>query len=205
MRSYAKNWAFKKTVTYKQRQERLDTEWDIRVDVCDALTKQNIINYIKESLDDIQYVLVSGIERPDNDDAGTNKSNGNHLHIALILYTPMQRNMVLKLVRGPRKLTDEYAAPRNRRYTYGGWILHHTKPNWKLDGEPLLSYEYGTSPMDPLTVECALRIKAMIKKFGDPSQLPRFTMHLNLLERDAIKRKIEQLQMSLEDNDANCH
>lgn len=65
MRTYGKNFQYKKTVTYQQRQSRCATEWDIRIDVSDGLTAENVINFIKENIGDIQYVLVSGVEQPD--------------------------------------------------------------------------------------------------------------------------------------------
>ncbi|KUF83000.1 hypothetical protein AM587_10003078 [Phytophthora nicotianae] len=134
MRTYGKNFLFKKTASYKERQVRLATEWDIRLDASATLSAQNIINNIVLALDDIQYVFVSGVESPNKrEHQHTNRKLGwsdeNHVHIALVLLAPKQRTDVLKLLRGPRKHGDEYAAPRNGKFSYAGWIIHHAKPS----------------------------------------------------------------------------
>lgn len=216
MRSYAKNFMFKKTVNYKQRQERVATEWDIRVDVSEALTVENIVGFVKENLDDVGYVLVSGVERPDSKDASNgdqatlppkfttpSRSEEHHVHVCVVLHVPLNRAGVLKLVRGQRKLGDEYAAPRNPKFSYAGWVIHHSKPSYKIPGEPLIRYEYGTLPMDPYTTEWALKIDAILKKWGSPGMKNRFGVYTALLNKHKIKEKIEKLQMSLEDTDVD--
>ena len=177
----------------------------------------------------LAYVLVSGVELPDkpveyktsstemggrtyefkgapkprNGVAGPGTgSTEHHVHISIVLLAPLCRMDVLRLVRGPRKRGDEYAAPRNPKFTYAGWIIHHGKPGYKLPGEPLVRFEHGTLPMDALTTDNAMKIRAMLRKWGTDGMAKRFKMYTDLLERDAIKAKIERLQMSLEDNDA---
>ena len=218
MRTYGKNFIYKKTVNYQQRQARLATEWDIRLDVSDALTVENIISNIKEQLDDLSFVLVSGVERPDNVAGGClAPSNGSqpswrpspttstehHVHLCLVLFVPRQRADVLKLVRGPRKMGDEYCAPRNAKFPYAGWVIHHAKPAYKLDGEPDIRFERGNLPMDPFTSDWALKIKSLMTKWGTSAMEQRFKGYLDLLRKNKIQEKIEQLQMSLEDNNAN--
>lgn len=211
MRSYAKNFTFKKTVNYKQRQERVATEWDIRVDVSEALTVENVVGFIKENLDDIGYVLVSGVEQPDKMESpeGVNwkpipsGSKEHHVHVCLVLHVPLNRAGALKLVRGQRKLGDEYCAPRNPKFAYAGWVIHHSKPSFKIPGEPMIRYEYGTLPMDPFTTEWALKIDAILKKWGSPGMKNRFGVYTALLNKHKIKEKIEQLKMSLEDTDVD--
>lgn len=209
MRSYAKNFLYKKTATYKQRQERLATEWDVRVDVSEHLTADQVVQNVQSSLDELLYVLVSGVEHPDktqNPSTGikgrpiASGSDENHVHVCVVLLAPLTRIDVLKMVRGQRKLGDEYAAPRNPKFTYAGWVIHHGKPGYKLDGEPLVRYESGTLPMDPLTTDSAMKIKAMLSKWGTDGTRKRFKEYTDLLERDRIKMKIEQMQMLLEDN-----
>lgn len=216
MRSYAKNFMYKSTVTYKQRQERVATEWDIRLDVSDVLPVERIISNIKENLDDVAYTLVSGVERPDHElggcldparghgQTGTKSpttSTEHHVHVCLVLFVPVNRSRVLKLVRGPRKLGDEYAAPRNPKFTYAGWVIHHGKPGFKLDNEPLVRYEFGVLPMDAFTTDNALKIQGLLKKWGTDGTHARFKGYTDLIKKNKIKEKIEQLQMSLEDHD----
>ena len=214
MRTYGKDFAYKKTVSYKQRQARVATEWDIRLDINDILTPEVIVSNIKEALasprgDDISYVLVSGVERPDTmgpgkfvpDKVGSG-STEHHVHLCVVLLVPRQRFDVLKLVRGPRKVGDEYAAPRNAKFPYAGWVIHHAKPAFKLDGEPDIRFERGDLPMDPFTSDWALKIQGIMKKWSSPAMQQRFKGYMDLLKRNKIQEKIEALQMSLEDQDA---
>lgn len=214
MRSYAKNWMYKKTATFKERQTRLATEWDVRLDVSDALTVDNIIGFIKEELDELSYVLVSGVERPDSNLAPSDgnqptwkksptTSKENHVHLCIVLFVPRPRCDVLKLVRGPRKMGDEYCAPRNAKFPYAGWVIHHAKPGFKLDGEPDIRFERGNLPMDPFTSDWALKIQGLIRKWGSVEMQQRFKGYLDLLKANKIKERIELLQMKLEDNDVN--
>nr|QKI29028.1 Rep [Kummerowia striata CRESS virus] len=214
MRSYAKNFMYKKTVNYKQRQERLATEWDVRVDITEDLSADKIVERVRAASDDLLFALVSGVEIPDNVKGGNlAPSNGeqsfrrspttsteHHVHVCIVLLTPLRRRDVLEMVRGPRKLGDEYCAPRNPKFTYAGWVIHHAKPGYKLDGEPTVRYESGTLPMDALTTDNAMKIKGLLAKWGTDGMKNRFKMYTELLERENIKRKIDQLQMQLEDH-----
>lgn len=212
MRTYGKDFAYKRTVSYKQRQARVATEWDIRLDINDILTPEVIVSNIKEALDEFSFVLVSGVERPDKVTStaafGNNKpapaaSSEHHVHLCVVLFVPRQRFDVLKLVRGPRKLGDEYAAPRNAKFPYAGWVIHHAKPAFKLDGEPDIRFERGDLPMDPFTSDWALKIQGLMKKWGTPAMKQRFKGYMDLLAKHKIQEKIEALQMSLEDQDVN--
>lgn len=199
---------WERTELYSKREA---TEWDIRLDVNELLTPDVIISNIKERLDELQYVLVSGVERPDSVSAAVNKfgqasirnggsvSTEHHVHVCVVLHKPCKRGEILQLVRGTRKLADEYCAPRNPRFAYAGWIIHHGKPGYKIDGEPLIRFEYGTLPMDPFTEETANKIKSLLKKWGTPEMEDRFKGYTDLVTKASIQRKIEQLQMSLED------
>lgn len=211
MRTYGKDFAYKRTVSYKQRQARVATEWDIRLDINDILTPEVIVSNIKEALDEFSFVLVSGVERPDMATStaafGNNKpapaaSSEHHVHLCVVLFVPRQRFDVLKLVRGPRKVGDEYAAPRNAKFPYAGWVIHHAKPAFKLDGEPDIRFERGDLPMDPFTSDWALKIQGLMKKWGTPAMQQRFKGYMDLLKRNKIQEKIEALQMSLQDQDA---
>lgn len=202
MRTYGKNFMYKKTVSYKERQERLATEWDVRLDISESLPVEDVLSRVRDNMDELLYVLVSGVERPDTIIEGVTNRNGStehHVHVCVVLLAPLKRGDVLKMLRGCRKLGDEYAMPRNPALTYAGWVIHHGKPGFKLDGEPSIRLESGTLPMDPLTTDNAMKIKSLLKKWGTDGTRKRFKQYTELLERDTIKRKIEQLQMSLED------
>lgn len=210
MRTYGKNWTFKKTASYKQRQVRLATEWDIRLDVGNELPVEEVIDNLKKIKDDVLFMACSGVERPDKKDAlqeGGFKnygSDGEHVHVCLVLLEPKTRQDVLALLRGKRKVLDEYAAPRNAKFSYAGWIIHHAKPEWKIPGEPPLRLEHGTLPMDPLTIEWAIKINAILKKWGYDLMRRRFRQYTDLLAKHKTMEKIEGLLMSLEDQDVTA-
>lgn len=210
MRTYGKNWVFKKTATYKQRQVRLATEWDIRLDVGNELPVEEVIDNLKKIKDDVLFMACSGVERPDKKDAlqeggcKNNGSDGEHVHVCLVLLEPKTRPDVLKLLRGHRKRLDEYAAPRNAKFSYAGWLIHHAKPEWKIPGEPPLRLEHGTLPMDPVTIEWAIKINAILKKWGYDVMQRRFRQYTDLLAKHKTMEKIEGLLMSLEDHDVNA-
>lgn len=211
MRTYGKNFVYKQTASYKERQERLATEWDVRVDVNDTLTADNVVSNLREHLDELLYVLVSGVEKPDgeaNPNTGVkgfripSGSDNDHVHVCIVLLTPRRRRDVLEMVRGKRKLGDEYAAPRNPKFTYAGWVIHHGKPGYKLDGEPLVRFESGTLPMDAVTTDNALAIQRLLKKWGTPGNESRFVQYTKLLEHEKIKQNIERWTMALNDHAA---
>lgn len=151
----------------KERKERTSNEWDIRID-CDKSYAEEIVNNLKSASGVLDYALVSGIEKSDTEQL-SNASKENHVHIALISKYPMRRDQVLSLCRGHLKKTDEYAMPRNRKFTYAGWFMHHTKIDWKLASEQSIRYEYGLLPMDPIDEDTKKSVLRMFNKFGKDS------------------------------------
>lgn len=215
MRTYGKQFVYKKSATFQERANRAATEWDVRLDVSETLTARQIVDNVKAAGTDVSYAFVSGVERPDQHHTdSTNlygqqiwKTNGSvshehHVHIAIIVESPVNRATILKLLRGPRKLTDEYAVPRNPKFTYAGWIVHHNKPQYKLEGEPTCHYESGDLPMDPYTTDSAAKVERMLKKWGTDAMRQRFEGYTKMVSREAIQQQIERLQMQLEDNSA---
>lgn len=205
MRSYGKHYQYKSPATLKQRHDRLATEWDVRLDVGILLTPEDIINNIQQQRTGITYVYVSGIEVPDKLEVlkGMGVKHGSseeHVHIALIYEVPQRRADVLKLLRGPHKVNDEYCTPRNNKFPYAGWIIHHGKPAYKVEGQPNCLYEYGTLPLDPFTTDWAVRIKSMLKRYGSSDMEQRFKQYTELINKDRIREHIERLTMSLNDN-----
>lgn len=151
----------------KDRKERASTEWDLRID-CDRTYAEEIVNNIKNTLPIIEYALVSGIEKADAEQF-SHAAKENHVHIALVFHYPLRRDQVLTTVRGFIKKTDEYCAPRNRKFTYAGWFMHHTKIDWKLAGELPIRYEYGILPIDPVDDDTKKSVVRMFNKFGKDS------------------------------------
>lgn len=157
-------------VTRKERASRLSREWDIRVDVSDEMTTDKIIKHCKAI--DCVYVMVSNVETPDVASYG---SKEDHVHIGLVMRQEINRATALALVRGTRKYTDEYAAPRNQRYTYAGWVIHHAKgAPWKTGNDGLL-YERGILPMDVPNETTSIAVKSMLDRYGTDATRERFS------------------------------
>lgn len=198
---------WERTELYSTREA---TEWDVRVDINELLTVERVISNIKERLDELLYVLVSGVERPDIVGGETalqtapswknQGSNENHVHLCVVLREPGKRGDVLQLIRGTRKLGDEYCTPRNAKFAYAGWIIHHGKPGFKIDGEPLIRYEFGTVPMDPFTPEVASKIRGILKKWGTPEMEERFKGYLGIADDPKVKlrKDMERKQALIE-------
>lgn len=212
MRSYAKNhmYMWKNSAGKLERSTRKSTEWDVRLDVGLDLSVDTIVDNIRASLDDILYVLVSGVELPEiNDGKESNQfmSKETHVHIALVLKEDKIRGDVLRLLRGPRKIADEYATPRSKKFLYAGWILHHTKVQGKLDPEKLCVFEHGTCPMDPINPDTCKKYVNMAKKYGAKPYLDRFDaiatmaacLKIEEKRERGRKRTIEELDAEIED------
>lgn len=199
---------WERTKLYSNREA---TEWDVRLDVNDLLTADIIINNIKERLNELQYVLVSGVERPDtvSDECNkfgvpsprvSNMSNEHHVHMCVVLHKSLKRGDVLQLVRGSRKLGDEYCTPRNVKFTYAGWVIHHGKPGFKIDGEPLIRFEWGTLPMDAFTPAMATKIKGILKKWSTPEMALRFKAYTDIANdpKEEMRKQIDRKQALIE-------
>ena len=197
MRSYGK---IKPTqpIGYRQRETREDVEWDLRIDLNDTVTIDSIVKHVS-SIPNCVYALVSGTEAPDENT--TYGSKENHVHVALVVENPLKRAEALKAVRGSRKYTEEYAAPRNRKYTYAGWFIHHTKLLTKLEGQPRFAFEFGTLPMDPFTIESAEKIKRIQDRYGDELTAKLFKGYFDLLpsSQDKFLDEVLTLQEKLGD------
>ena len=143
MRTYGKNYkingASKPYTSAKEYRTRESTEWDVRVDCVNGITPDTIRVQMQLRESDIVYGLIGGLENADTKmstetnvygsaihTTGGSVSKEQHVHIALVFLRPVCRATALKMCR-ETKLGDEYATPRNRKFTYAGWLAHHTK------------------------------------------------------------------------------
>ena len=191
MRTYGKNYkangASKPYVSRKEYQTRESTEWDVRVDCVNGITPETIRAQMQLRLETLVYGLIGGLERPDSVTLtdGSIGSKEDHVHIALVFLTPVCRATALKMCR-ETKVGDEYATPRNRKYTYAGWLAHHTKLAFKVDPDaPKVFYEYGTLPMDSYDEETCWKVVKILKKFATPDIKVRFSGYYDAI--DAFK------------------
>ena len=200
MRSYGKNYkvngASKPYTSAKEYRTRESTEWDVRVDCVNGITPETIRDQMQMRLPDIVYGLIGGLERADVPSpamaaaTGLTATNWNgtvskedHVHIALVFLTPVCRATALKMCR-EAKLGDEYATPRNKKFTYAGWLAHHTKAAWKVDPEaPKVFYEYGTLPMDSYDEDTCWKVVKILKKFATPDVKLRFSSYYDALDQ----------------------
>ena len=198
MRTYAKNYkvngASKPYVSRKEYATRESTEWDVRVDCVHGITPETIRSQMQVRLPELVYGLIGGLERPDTGnwtgtafDPNTNPtvnqhaSKEDHVHVALVFLVPVCRATALKMCR-ETKVGDEYATPRNRKFTYAGWLAHHTKVAFKVDPESTLFYEYGTLPMDAYDEETCWRVLKILKKFANPEIKTRFSSYYDKID-----------------------
>jgi len=182
---------------------RDDTQWDIRLDTAD-IDINMFIQELKTHKDKLLYALVGAKEygmNPSNGFVPNSAYESEHVHVAIVTYNKMKRNEVMRLFR-EHKLSGEYCVPRNQKFTYAGWKIHHIKDETKI-GEDRILWEYGTLPMDVMTPGVAKSIKAMIHKY--PSTEGTFaermlasTTQYSLLDR------LEQARQLVKDLTKEC-
>lgn len=200
MRTYAKNYkvnnASKPYVSRKEYRTRESTEWDVRVDCVNGITPATIRDQMQMRLSDIVYGLIGGLEASDGANPQYTAENGEvvsltggtvskqeHVHVALVFLAPVCRATALKMCRDA-KVGDEYATPRNKRFTYAGWLAHHTKLASKVDPEaPNVFYEYGTLPMDSYDEDTCWKVVKILKKFATPDIKVRFSSYYDALDQ----------------------
>lgn len=198
MRSYGKNYkvngASKPYTSAKEYRTRESTEWDVRVDCVHGITPETIRSQMQVRLPELVYGLIGGLERPDSATLtdGAIGSKEDHVHVALVFLMPVCRATALKMCR-ETKLGDEYATPRNRKFTYAGWLAHHTKMAWKVDPESTLFYEYGTLPMDSYDEETCWKVVKILKKFANPEIKMRFSGYYDALDQHKATKAAKEL------------
>lgn len=199
MRTYGKNYkvngASKPYVSAKEYRTRESTEWDVRVDCVNGITPETIRGQMQVRLPDLVYGLIGGLERPDATTLteGSIGSKEDHVHVALVFLVPVCRATALKMCR-ESKVGDEYATPRNKRFTYAGWLAHHTKAAWKVDPEaPKVFYEYGTLPMDSYDEETCWKVVKILKKFATPDVKLRFSSYYDALDQHKATKAAKEL------------
>jgi len=206
MRTYGKNYKeHPKTVqrvSYVDYKNREAVEWDVRLDLVNGFTSAKCVEHAVAHGAKIQYCFIGGEEIPDIVNAlmpqGRAVKPGSeeiHVHVALILLKPAKREDVLQLLRGPRSIGvgNEYAVPRNPKFTYAGWIAHHSKLDFKLCPDKLKLYEFGDLPMDAYNEETCWKVIKILKKFGNPEIKQRFKSYSDKI--DALKKMRKELEM----------
>lgn len=208
MRTYGKNYkAHPSTVERPTRvdyKNRESTEWDIRLDLVNGLTAAKVLEHAVAHKDKFTYCLIGAEEHPDFVKALIPASAGSvkpgseeiHVHVALVLKKLTNKGDVLQLLRGPRSMGpgSEYAVPRNPKFTYAGWIAHHTKLFTKLNADgPFKLIEFGDLPMDAYDEDTCWKVIRMIKKFGNEEMRKRFKSYSDKADEYKLAKAIRTL------------
>nr|QTE03409.1 MAG: replication-associated protein [Phoenicopteridae CRESS-DNA-virus sp.] len=178
---------------------RESCQWDLRFDTS-KIDIDDILMNVRNNLQFTTYVLIGGKEfgshavyvagRP-----ATPVEATEHVHCALIVKTPIKRWQALKIFR-ETKVDDEYCVPRNEKFTFLGWRLHHIKDDTKVDDTRII-FEHGTLPMDRIDEHNIKEIKRMLAKFPGPTD-PRYTPFIEMATDEGIKRrKVEKMEAEL--------
>ena len=198
MRTYGKNYkingASKPYTSAKEYRTRESTEWDVRVDCVNGITPVTIRDTMQLRQSDIVYGLIGGLEFSDGAAPAYTTQHGEtvaltggtisrqeHVHVALVFLRPVCRATALKMCR-ETKLGDEYATPRNTKFTYAGWLAHHTKLVSKVDPDITLFYEHGTLPMDSYDEPTCWKVVKILKKFATPDIKLRFSSYYDAID-----------------------
>lgn len=213
MRTYGKNYkAHPSTVTrvsYAEYKNRESTEWDVRLDLVNGFSSAKCLEHCVAHKDKFKFVFIGAEEIPDVPEPNIGyerskkpQSEEIHIHVAVVMQKPCKREDVLQLLRGPRTIGkgNEYAVPRNPKFTYAGWIAHHSKLAFKLNPNgPLKLYEYGDLPMDSYDEDTCWKVIKILKKFGNDDMKERFKSYGEKI--DALKRMRKELAAGLDEAD----
>lgn len=204
---------YQRKADYTPLNDRLSTEWDLRIDLTNGLTATAVVDSARSFKESMVYCLVSGLEfgksRNDRPSAKgwINEEEELHVHIALVVPYPIKRAQALSYFR-PTKTGGEYAVPRKQEHTYTGWKLHHCKDSTKVESSTPI-WEYGTLPMDALNEDTGLKIYYMVRMYGTDADKEHYKMYTDLglmkknRQRADSKRKavedVEQLRKRLKE------
>nr|QTE03564.1 MAG: replication-associated protein [Syrmaticus reevesii CRESS-DNA-virus sp.] len=178
---------------------RESCQWDLRFDTA-TIDMEDMLMHVRNNLQFTTYVLIGGKEFGSHPifipgQVSTHLEPTEHVHCALIVKTPIKRWQALKIFRD-NKLDDEYCVPRNEKFTFLGWRLHHIKDDTKIDDTRII-FEHGTLPMDRIDEHNIKEIKRMLAKFPGPTD-PRYTPFIEMATDEGIKRrKLEKMEASI--------
>lgn len=215
MRTYAKNYksnpATVTRTTVHDYKNRESTEWDVRLDLVNGFTSSKLLEHAVAHKAKLAFCVIGAEEQPDTGHPVYNKPKAHgtaseeiHVHVAIILQKPAKRGDVLQLLRGPRPIgtNNEYAVPRNPKFTYAGWIAHHTKVLTKIDPNgPLKLYEFGDLPMDAYDEDTCWKVVRMIKKFGNDEMRARFKSYSDKLDQLKLAKALDAIDAAEEEKE----
>lgn len=181
MRTFVTNPQRDQTGLREHYRQRTSKEWDISFNMpIDFLTMPDTliatINvYIQDNPGVVSYALIGGIEVGTNDRSTTTKDE-HHVHCALVITKEMTKEHALRVFQLPEvhdhNKHKRYAVPRDNKWSYVGWRLHHTKTDTKIDQSRSVLYEYGTLPTDLDTPDIKKQVYLANRKWNNEFVAP---------------------------------
>ena len=213
----SRTWKRKDGSTYKSKQpwskaiaaSRVSKEWDLRIDVGATWSLQDLVTNLSMSISRIQYGFISTVESADPGFTSMkpgSRSETTHVHVGLIMNEPCLRGSIIAMALR-RKVEDlpakaVYCVPRNDRYSYGGWLAHHTKDFTKVNPTLTnLAWEYGSLPKEDLnyvTDQQLARWITVINRYATPYWLVRLAHYQEQLEQREADRDQQEDTTSVE-------
>lgn len=149
---------------------RKATEVDVRVtfhvDEADVqATAEAFVTYVREAIEaQLVYGMFGNVELG----ASTWKSVPDpkfHIHGALVFAEPVKLWTMKAAFKQFPGMVDVYVVPRNTKFPYKSWIMHHNKLETKV-GSNVPLWTTGKLPSDDGTADTLRQIIRMGRKFG---------------------------------------
>jgi len=197
MRTFIPSFSRDQTGKRQERQRRVSTEWDIGLNL--IVGEESVGSAIIKAYGEaqatkegscIEYLLISGVEYTDQTKEHDNTTRGNpHVHVALVVKTPINKSQALSLLRPIRIGRKEYATPRNQTWPYYGWRIHHAKVDTKVDPTVRILYEYGVLPPDIWTDAQIKRTNRIVCRHGCPVDKETWAILRSSIQAPAIEQR----------------
>lgn len=159
---------------------RLSREWDINLQINQQQTVPAITTKLQELTDQLVYGLVGGLEFSSRDD--------HHVHIALVFTHEVSKKDVLKYLGNP--VGQKYASPRNQKWPYCGWKVHHCKKESKVESDETkhILWEWGQLPAD--SEEKLLDNEQFLRKFFERNNVSK-----SIYDVDKVLKRIAHIKI----------
>lgn len=209
MKTFIENPKRDQTGLKKKRREATSKEWDLGINLTvdkEYASLMAIQGYLDAQCCKpdtiIEYALISGIEYTDQTKKDDNTTKGNpHVHIALIVKTEINKAQVLSLIRPVKMGPKEYACPRGQGKSYYGWKMHHLKRMTKVNPQQVMTYEFGTLPIDKWNSKLIKYTNGVVNKHGDDKEKEAWAEYRKSIRMDMtdIKKKERDQFKAMED------
>lgn len=189
MRTYSRRPWWTERISKKSYGARSALEWDMSLRTATQSSALQIVETIREKSYGLSYVLVGGMEADQTSEFGKES----HVHIALIFLEPQTRNQIIGLFGLDPKEPGLYLTPRNEKYLYATWKIHHTKKQTKISNTPSdwVLLELGKLPVD--SDQDLLKNRSFLIRF-----VTRYETDPSILNVNALLQRADVLQWAKE-------